>query len=109
MNSNCSLLIFLINSQRDVLSLAACVWTRLDCHAMGMGTGREGGQLPAPRRNTGLAFISRAGSIVFLCRRGLCGALTGRESQVRRTVRTLNPWDWEVDELVPGRGTVLPR
>lgn len=41
MNSNCSLLIFLINSQRDVLSLAACVWTRLDCHAMGMGTGRE--------------------------------------------------------------------
>lgn len=48
MNSNCSLLTFLINSQRDVPSPSACVWTSLDGHAMGMGTGREGGQLPAP-------------------------------------------------------------
>lgn len=42
MNSNCSLLIFLINSQGDVLALSACVWMSLDCQVMGWGhAGRE--------------------------------------------------------------------
>lgn len=59
MNGNCSLLIFLINSQRDVLWLSACVWMSFDCHAMGMGTRREGGQHIAPRRTRGLFSLAR--------------------------------------------------
>lgn len=41
-NSKCSLLIFLINSQPHVLWLSACVWRSPDCHTLGtrMG-GRE--------------------------------------------------------------------
>lgn len=83
MNSNCSLLIFLINSQRDVLSVSACVCTRLDCHTMGMGmgTGREGGQLPSSQKE------NRARSRCLLCAEPLCHP--GPESQTHRTVINL--------------------
>lgn len=58
MNSNCSLLIFLINSQRDVLWLSVCVWTKLNCHATGLGTRREGGHLQPLEETQDLCLLA---------------------------------------------------